>query len=103
VKIEHSIWLWTHYLTVVKWNSLPYNTLSDTERTTLQLLGEHSDTELTTLQLLGEHSDTELTDNDHVDWYFDTLKDYLIIVLRPAHEFLTYMETSPLPVKGCKI
>jgi hypothetical protein len=29
--------------------------------------------------------------------------DYIIFtVLRPAQEFLTYMETSPLPVKGCK-
>jgi hypothetical protein len=24
-------------------------------------------------------------------------------VLRPAQEYFTYMETSPLPVKGCKI
>jgi hypothetical protein len=27
----------------------------------------------------------------------------LITVLRPSQEFFTYMETSPLPVKGCKI
>jgi hypothetical protein len=27
----------------------------------------------------------------------------LFSVLRPAQEFFTYMETSPLPVKGCKI
>jgi hypothetical protein len=26
----------------------------------------------------------------------------LPIVLRPAQEFFTYTETSPLPVKGCK-
>jgi hypothetical protein len=31
------------------------------------------------------------------------LIDYLFIVLRPAQEYFTYMETSPLPVKGCKI
>jgi hypothetical protein len=29
--------------------------------------------------------------------------DWLFTVLRPAQEFFTYMETSPLPVKGCKI
>ena len=29
--------------------------------------------------------------------------DWLFVVLRPAQEFFTYMETSPLPVKGCKI
>jgi hypothetical protein len=28
---------------------------------------------------------------------------WLFTVLRPAHEFFTYMETSPLQVKGCKI
>jgi hypothetical protein len=34
-----------------------------------------------------------------VDW----LIDWLFTVLRPAQEYFTYMETSPLPVKGCKI
>ena len=34
-----------------------------------------------------------------IDW----LIDWLFTVLRPAQEFFTYMETSPLPVKGCKI
>jgi hypothetical protein len=29
--------------------------------------------------------------------------DWLFTVLRPAQELFTYMETSPLPVKGCKI
>jgi hypothetical protein len=29
--------------------------------------------------------------------------DWLFMVLRPAKEFWPYMETSPLPVKGCKI
>jgi hypothetical protein len=29
--------------------------------------------------------------------------DWLFTVLRPAKEFFTYMEMSPLPVKGCKI
>jgi hypothetical protein len=32
-----------------------------------------------------------------------TLIDWLFTVLRPAQEFFSYMETSPLPVKGCKI
>jgi hypothetical protein len=34
--------------------------------------------------------------------YEDWFNDRLYIVLRPAQEFFTYMETSPLPVKGCK-
>jgi hypothetical protein len=29
--------------------------------------------------------------------------DWLFTVLRPAQEYFTYMETSPLPVKGYKI
>jgi hypothetical protein len=29
--------------------------------------------------------------------------DWLFIVLHPTQEYFTYMETSPLPVKGCKI
>jgi hypothetical protein len=29
--------------------------------------------------------------------------DWLFTVLRPAQEYFTFMETSPLPVKGCKI
>jgi hypothetical protein len=29
--------------------------------------------------------------------------DWLFMVLRPAQEFFTYMETSPFPVKGYKI
>jgi hypothetical protein len=31
------------------------------------------------------------------------LMDWLFTVLRPAQEYFTYMETSPMPVKGCKI
>jgi hypothetical protein len=31
------------------------------------------------------------------------LIDWLFTVLRPAQEYSTYMETSPMPVKGCKI
>jgi hypothetical protein len=31
------------------------------------------------------------------------LIDWLFTVLRPAQDFFTYMETLPLPVKGCKI
>jgi hypothetical protein len=30
------------------------------------------------------------------------MSDWLFTVLRPAQEYFTYMETSPLPVKGCK-
>jgi hypothetical protein len=33
----------------------------------------------------------------------DILIDWLFTVIRPAQEFFTYMETSLLPVKGCKI
>jgi hypothetical protein len=29
--------------------------------------------------------------------------DWIFIVLGPAQEYFTYMETLPLPVKGCKI
>jgi hypothetical protein len=29
------------------------------------------------------------------------LIDWLFTVLRPAQEYFTYMETSPMPVKGC--
>jgi hypothetical protein len=35
----------------------------------------------------------------HQDW----LIDWLFTVLRPTQEFFTYIETSPLPVKGLKI
>ena len=36
--------------------------------------------------------------------YCAMIIDWLTIyVLRPAQEYFTYMETSPLPVKGCKI
>jgi hypothetical protein len=31
------------------------------------------------------------------------LIDWLFTVLRSAQEYFTYIETSPLPVKGCKI
>jgi hypothetical protein len=31
------------------------------------------------------------------------LIDLLFTVLRPAQEYFTYMETPPLPVKGCRI
>jgi hypothetical protein len=31
------------------------------------------------------------------------LVGWLFTVLRPAQEFFTYMETSPMLVKGCKI
>jgi hypothetical protein len=38
-------------------------------------------------------------------WRIGWMVGYLFIVLRPdpAQEFFTYMETSPSPVKGCKI
>jgi hypothetical protein len=38
---------------------------------------------------------TWFSKNVEIDWLFD--------VLRPAQEYFTYMETSLLPVKGCKI
>jgi hypothetical protein len=39
--------------------------------------------------------------NPYVEYKY--MIDWLFIVLRPAQEYFTYMETSPLPVKGCKI
>jgi hypothetical protein len=39
----------------------------------------------------------------HLLWYIFTSQVWLFTVLRPAQEFFTYMETSPLSVKGCKI
>jgi hypothetical protein len=38
-----------------------------------------------------------------MDGWMDGWMDGLYIVLRPAQEYFTYMETSPLPVKGCKM
>jgi hypothetical protein len=38
-----------------------------------------------------------------VGWELGFLMDWLSTVLRPAQELLTYVETSPLPVKGCTI
>jgi hypothetical protein len=38
-----------------------------------------------------------------IDIIENILIDWLFTVLRPAQEYFTYMETSPLPVKGCKI
>jgi hypothetical protein len=38
--------------------------------------------------------DTPFPDKWLIDWLF---------VLRPNQEYFTDMETSPLPVKGCKI
>jgi hypothetical protein len=38
------------------------------------------------------------------DWIWWAGSGYrLFAVLRPAQEYFTYMETSPLPVKDCKI
>jgi hypothetical protein len=39
----------------------------------------------------------------HIFWMVSDRVDWLFTVLRPAQEFFTYMEMSPLPVKGCKI
>jgi hypothetical protein len=36
-------------------------------------------------------------------WLIVRLIDWWFTVFRPAQEFFTYMEMSPLPVKGCKI
>jgi type IV secretory pathway TrbD component len=35
--------------------------------------------------------------------WFSWLIDWFFTVLRPSQEYFSYMETSPLPVKGCKI
>jgi hypothetical protein len=37
-----------------------------------------------------------------IQCFVDWLIDWLFTPLRPAQEFLTFMETSPLLVKGCK-
>jgi hypothetical protein len=37
------------------------------------------------------------------DFQLKRLIDWLFTVLRSAQEYFTYMETSPMPVKGCKI
>jgi hypothetical protein len=47
--------------------------------------------------VMAENGSLFLSDQVIDDYY------YLFIVLRPAQEYFTYMETSPLPVKGCKI
>jgi hypothetical protein len=39
---------------------------------------------------------------NRVPWNWAKSVDWLFRVLRPAQEFFIYMETSPLPVKGCK-
>jgi hypothetical protein len=36
-------------------------------------------------------------------FFQEGLIDWLFTVLRPAQEYFTYMEMSPMPVKGCKI
>jgi hypothetical protein len=42
--------------------------------------------------------------NVKITFHFnDWLIDWLFTVLRPSQELFTYMETSPLQVKGCKI
>jgi hypothetical protein len=48
------------------------------------------------LRYLGQHEEL-------IGFRIDWLIDWLLTVLRPAQELFTYMETSPLPVKGCKI
>jgi hypothetical protein len=42
---------------------------------------------------------TQLPFGRLIDW----LIDWLFTVLRPTQEYFIYKETSPLPVKGCKI
>jgi hypothetical protein len=44
---------------------------------------------------IGSHTSCRSSDCRLIVWLF--------IVLRPAQEYFTYIETSPLPVKGCKI
>jgi hypothetical protein len=43
------------------------------------------------------------THEDITDGVLYQQLDRLFTVLRPAQEYFTYMETSPLPVKGGKI
>jgi hypothetical protein len=50
--------------------------------------------------LLSEfNSEVQLQENEEYKEYID----WLFTVLNPTQEFFTYMETSPLPMKGCKI
>jgi hypothetical protein len=45
----------------------------------------------------------KLVSMDYIKLYVICYHSYLLlIVLRPAQEFFTYMESSPLPVKGIK-
>jgi hypothetical protein len=37
----------------------------------------------------------------HFVGYVTNFQKFMVLI--PAQEFFTYMETSPLPVKGCKI
>jgi hypothetical protein len=52
-----------------------------------------------------QYKRTNSDDNDNTCIVIITYRliDWIFTVLRPAQEFFTYMETSPLPVKGCKI
>jgi hypothetical protein len=46
---------------------------------------------------------TRTFQNEENYWQISWLIDWLFTVSHPPQEFFTYMETSPLPVKGCKI
>ena len=50
--------------------------------------------------LYGPGADPEIFPRGRV---VEPFHDWLFIVLRPDQEYFTYMETSQLPVKGCKI
>jgi hypothetical protein len=43
-----------------------------------------------------------MTESDDIHILYSYI-DWLFMVLRLVKEFFTYMETSPLSVKGCKI
>jgi hypothetical protein len=54
---------------------------------------------LTTSRMLSESTTTRLRKmSDRIK----RMIDYLFTVLRPAQEYFTYMETLPLPLKGCQ-
>jgi hypothetical protein len=58
------------------------------------------------MSLCSRHDvDTILTIHVYLkETYYDNdIYICLFTVLRPSQEYFTYMETSPLPVKGCKI
>jgi hypothetical protein len=58
----------------------------------------------TSLKCLGCLNKQNILYDENICWktFRNIVIDWLIAVLRPAQEYFTYRETSPLPVKGCK-